>query len=80
LREHGLRVPQDVSVLAVAVAEEISEMYDQPVSYLAAGGPAQGARAVQGLLAVIDGRPVPPGANLVCQFRPRATTGPAPAA
>lgn len=77
-REAGLTIPGDLSLLAVAIAEPISEMYDHPVSYLATPGPDQGARAVHGLLEVIVGHPAPPGVNLPCVLRERGTTGPAP--
>ncbi|MBU4214558.1 MAG: substrate-binding domain-containing protein [Actinobacteria bacterium] len=79
LREAGRQVPQDFSILAVAIAEGISDMYDRPLSYLAAPGPDQGRLAVRGLLDLLDDRTTHGGANLRCVLHPRSTTGPAPA-
>lgn len=78
LREVGRSVPDDVSVLAIAVADEISEMYERPLTYLGTTWKEQGARAVRGLLEVLDGRPAPAGVNLPCELHLRETTGPAP--
>mgnify|MGYP001058653756 FL=1 len=77
LREAGRSVPGDVSVVGVAISGEISEMYDHPLTYLAAPGPDQGRRAVHGLLEVLDGRPAPAGVNLPCTLQVRETSGPA---
>ncbi|HEY3438352.1 MAG TPA: LacI family DNA-binding transcriptional regulator [Actinotalea sp.] len=76
LREAGRSVPGDVSVVAVAISGEISDMYDHPLTYLAAPGPDQGRRAVRGLLEVLDGNPAPAGVNLPCTLQVRETSGP----
>lgn len=77
LREHGLAVPRDVSLLAVAIAGEISEMFEQPLTHVAMPGPELGYRAVRDLLAALDGGTAPPGDLLPCVLEVRATTGPA---
>ena len=76
LREAGRSVPRDMSVVGIAIAGEISDMYDHPLTYLAAPGPDQGRRAVHGLLEVLDGRPAPAGVNLPCTLQVRETSGP----
>ena len=78
LREADLQVPRDFSVLAVAIAEDISQMYDRPLSFLAAPGPDQGRLAVRGLLDLIEGRTTTGGTNLRCVLHPQSTTGPVP--
>lgn len=80
LREAGRRVPDDTSVVAVAISGEISDMYDHPLTYLAPPGPEQGRLAVEGLLAVLDGGRAPAGRNLSCALHERETSGPARAA
>ena len=79
LRDAGLRIPDDVSVVGVAITGEISDMYDHPLTYVSTPGPAQGRRAVEGLLELLDGRRHAPGTNLPCALRVRETSGPPPA-
>lgn len=77
LREQGLVVPRDMSLVAVAIAGEISEMFEQPLTHVAMPGPELGYRAVRDLLVALDGDVVPPGDLLPCVLEPRATSGPA---
>lgn len=78
LQEATLRVPQDVSLLAIAVDSEIANLFEPPLSHLRPPAAALGAQAVDDVLSVLSGSPPPEGSLMPCDLVDTTTTGPVP--
>lgn len=79
LRDRGLRVPDDVSVLAVVTSPEVGAMYNPPLTTMRAPGRELGRRSVEELLAALEGTTAREAPRLVtCVLSPGASTGSAP--
>jgi len=79
LRDRRLRVPDDVSVLAVVTSPEVGAMYNPPLTTMRAPGRALARRSVEELLAALDSTTYREAPRLVtCVLSPGASTGPAP--
>lgn len=78
VRERGLRMPEDVSVVGIDNAQSTS-VVAPPLTSLAVAGRGQGAVAVRRLLAGLRGEPCVPSTVVVpMKLIPRVSTGPAP--
>lgn len=78
-RELGLRVPEDLSIVGF---DDIPDAANStpPLTTVAQPLHELGERALEMLLALLDGQPVATGVHLPAELVVRASTGPAPAA
>lgn len=77
LLRHGVRIPQDVSVLSVLTSTEMSTSVDPPLTALSSPGAELGRLGVRALLRVLEGEDAPPPALLPGTLVPGDSTGPA---
>ncbi|RSN68393.1 MULTISPECIES: LacI family DNA-binding transcriptional regulator [Actinomadura] len=74
LRAEGRRVPEDVSVVAIC-PDEVAEHAETPLSSVAIPAEEVGGRAVELLMAKLEGEPVPAATLLPPTLTPRASSG-----
>ncbi|MEW2556277.1 LacI family DNA-binding transcriptional regulator [Streptomyces zhihengii] len=79
LRQRRLAVPEDVSVVAVC-PDDVAERASVPLTSVAVPARDMGRRAVEAVVAALDGRPAAGSVLLPPSLTVRAGSGPAPAA
>jgi DNA-binding LacI/PurR family transcriptional regulator len=77
LRQRRLAVPEDVSVVAVC-PDQVAERASVPLTAVAVPAQEMGRRAVEQVVAVLDGREAAGTVLLPPELTVRASTGPAP--
>jgi DNA-binding LacI/PurR family transcriptional regulator len=65
LRHRGLRVPEDLSIIAVESTSVIAPLLDPPLTRYVAPGGELGRRAAEALIGRLEGRTGPPTQLLV---------------
>jgi DNA-binding LacI/PurR family transcriptional regulator len=74
-RAAGLRVPEDMSIVAIC-PDEVAERLPTPVSSIAMPAAELGEQAVELIMAKLDNRDVPDATLLPPRLTPRASTAP----
>ena len=80
LPHRGVRIPEDVSVTAIATATTLADLTDPALTTYVAPGHELGRKAAEVLIARLEGRDGPAAQVLVpCTLHEGASVGPAPA-